>query len=177
MFHALALAALLAAAPGEATPGAGSAKGTSIAAQVAREFLTPDLWERTLKGIIAQYAAQVRAAAQQSGGTVDAGLEATMRRLYDEIIPYGEVVELQASLLQKHFTNSELVKLRDFYRSPLGVKMRDRMPEIQQEALARVLQKVDMERIGEALRPHFHMPSKGDDPGAAPEKPQPSGAE
>jgi hypothetical protein len=99
-----------------------------------------------------------------------------MRRLYDDSIPYGEVIDLQASLLQKYFTEAELVQLRDFYRSPLGRKILDRMPEIQQDAIGLTRQKVDMQRIGEALRPHFHMPSNGEGSAASPPKSEPSSA-
>lgn len=176
MVHALALAAVLAAGPAREGNDARPGKEVPIAVQVARELLTPGLWDRMLNGIVAQYAAQFRAMAEKNGGTADAGLEAAMRRLYDDSIPYGEVIDLQASLFQKYFTDAELVQLRDFYRSPLGMKMRDRMPEIQQDAIALTLEKVDMQRIGEALRPHFHMPSNGEGSAAEPPKSGPPSA-
>jgi hypothetical protein len=174
--YVLAVAAVLAATPPNESSDAGHVREVPLAVQVAREILTPELWDRTVNGIVAQYAAQVRAMAQQKGGTVDAGLEATLRRLYDELTPYSWAVDLEASLLQKHFTEAELVQLRDLYRSPLGMKMRDRFPEIQQDAVGLELQKLDMERIGKALRPHFHAPSTCDDSDDAPPNSAPASA-
>jgi hypothetical protein len=170
MVHALALAAALAAAPAVSPE-------VPVAVQLSREVLTPEMWKRTLDGMVGQYAAHFRAMAERNGGTADAGLEGALRKLYEEILPYAELVDLQASLLQKHFSEAELAELRDFYRSPLGAKMRDRMPEIAQDALGLGIQKVEgkMGRIGEALRPHFHMPRR-EDSGDPPAKPTPSKA-
>jgi hypothetical protein len=82
--YVLELAAVLAASPARESSDAGQVREVPLAVQVAREVLTPELWERTLHGIITQYAARLRAMAEQRGGTVDAGLEDTLRRIYDE---------------------------------------------------------------------------------------------
>jgi hypothetical protein len=111
--------------------------------------------------------------AEQNGGTVDAGLQPELRRLYDAMMPYGEVIDMQAGLLTKYFTDAELVQLRDFYRTPVGKKVRDRMPELQQDALGYALQKVQAAGFGESLRAHVHVPGEGAD---APEGKQPAGA-
>ena len=169
---ALALAAVLASAPAAATSaGDAPAKEVPVAVQVARELLTPELWSRTLDGIVTQLAGQLRGMAEQNGGTVDAGIEPELRRMYDGMMPYAEVIDMQAGLLQKYFTDPELVQLRDFYRTPLGKKVRDRMPELQQDALGYALQKVQSAGFGESLRAHVHMPGDGAD---APGEKQPA---
>jgi len=159
MIHALALVAVLASVSPNRTADTRSVKNVSLAVQVAREFLTPQLWNRTVNSLVAQYAAQLRAMAARNGGTVDDGLEAALRQIYDEYLPYSAVIDLQAKLLERHFAKAELVQMRRLYRSPLGIKMRDRMPEIQQDAVQMTLQKLNAARISEVLRSHLHLPS------------------
>jgi hypothetical protein len=157
----LAAIAVAAAALAEAQAPAGG-QDAPLAAQVAREMLTPEMWRRTVEGIVKQTAERFRAMAAQSGGSTDDGLEPAVRKLYDDLLPYGDVVQLQSDLLAKNFTAPELTQLRDFYRSPLGAKVRDRLPEMMQEGLLLGLQRVQAQqsKIDQALAPHFHPPDQ-----------------
>ncbi len=126
------------------------------AVRLAREFLTAELWSRYLDGTVAEYAAKYRATVEKRGGTADAGLESAIRDYYAKTLPYEEVLDLEASLLQKHFTEPELQELLRFWQTPLGRKMRDKMPEVQRDNLALAMQKVSLEELGAVMRPHFH---------------------
>jgi hypothetical protein len=126
------------------------------AIRLAREFLTPELWNRYLDGAVAEYAAKYRATVEKRGGTADAGLETAIRNYYAKALPYEEVLDLEASLLQKHFTEPELQELLRFWQTPLGGKMRDKMPEVQRDNLALAMQKVSLEDLGAVMRPNFH---------------------
>lgn len=159
MLHAAALAVLLAAAP--ATPAAPAPKELPLAAQVAREVLTPELWSETLAQLVPQAAGQIREMVTAEGGTVDAGLEAALRGIYDRAIPYEFVVDLQAGLLEKNFTPAELAEMRAFYRTPLGRKMRDRMPSVTADATAAAMQRLQgLSSEFQALEPLIHMPQR-----------------
>lgn len=159
MLHTVALAVLLAAAPAPAKTAA--PKELPLAAQVAREVLTPELWNQTLEEMVPQIASQIREMVAQNGGKVDDGLEAALRKIYDRTIPYDFVVDLQAGLLEKNFTPAELAELSAFYRTPLGRKMRDRMPSVTADATAAAMQKLQGSSAEfKALEPLIHMPQR-----------------
>jgi hypothetical protein len=164
MLQMLALAALLTAAPAADSTGAPAAEA-SLAVQVASEWLSPERWEGLRAASAAQYVAFFRSQVEKAGGVVDDGLEAAVRTWLDEMIPFSKALDIQASLLRKHFTDVELAQLRDFYRSPLGKKVLERMPEIQKDSLGLWFQAQDMAKLREFLRPHIHRPSE---PAAAP---------
>lgn len=136
-----------------------AAKEPPLAVQVAREFLTPEFWSRYVDASVAEYAAKYRATVEKHGGTADAGLEPALRDFYVKALPYKELLDLEASVLQKHFTESELQELLRFYRTPVGRKMLEKMPEVHRDALALAMQKFSLEELGAAMRPHFHGPA------------------
>jgi hypothetical protein len=139
-----------------AGPFSAVAKDPPTAVRLAREFLTPDLWSRYLDATVAEYAAKYRSTVEKRGGTADAGLETAIRDYYAKALPYQDVLDLEASLLQKHFTEPELQELLRFWQTPLGRKMRDKMPDVQRDAMALAMQKVSLEDLGAVMRPHFH---------------------
>ncbi len=133
-----------------------SAKEPPTAVRLAREMLTPELWTRYVDVTVAEYAAKYRASMEKQGGTADAGLEPAIREYYARVWPYDEVLDMQASLLQKHFTEPELQELLRFWQSPLGLKMRDNMLDVRRDGLALSMQKVSLEELGAVMRPHLH---------------------
>lgn len=139
-----------------AGPHPAAAKELPLAVRVAREFLTPESWSRYVDATVAEYAAKHRATAEARGATADAGLEPALREFYLRALPYEEVLDLEASLLQKHFTDAELQELLRFYRTPVGRKMLEKMPEVRRDALALAMQKFSLEDLGAVMRPHFH---------------------
>lgn len=133
------------------------AKDPPTAVRLAREFLTPELWNRYLDATVAEYAAKYRSTVEKRGGTADAGLEPAIRDYYAKVLPYQEVLDLEASLLQKHFTEPELQELLRFWQTPLGRKMQEKLPEVQRDSMALAMQKVSLEELGAAMRPHLHV--------------------
>lgn len=75
-------------------------------------------------------------------------MESAIRDYYARVLPYSEVLDLEASLLQEHFTEPELQELLRFWRTPLGRKMRDKMPEVRRDGFALAMQKVSLEELG-----------------------------
>lgn len=160
---AIALAAVLASGaeaprPAEVTQEAGA--GARLAAEVAREVLPEERWNRTVEDLVPQLAERIRSLAAEQGGTVDAGLERAIRALYHEVAPYEAVVALEAGLLRKRFTAEELAELRAFYRTPLGRKVRDRMSAVTEEALTATVARL---RDGDGklarLKAFIHLPA------------------
>lgn len=146
-----------------------AAKEPPLAVRVAREFLTPEFWGQYVDATVAEYAAKYRATAEARGATADAGLEPALRDFYVKALPYEEVLDLEASLLQKHFTEAELQELLRFYRTPVGRKMLEKMPEVHRDALALAMQKFSLEELGAVMRPHFHSgPAKAAAPKSKP---------
>lgn len=157
MIQMIALAVLLAGAPDVEAPGTTTEE--TIAVQVAREWLSPARWEELRAASAAQYATFFRSQVEKSGGEVDDGLEAAVRSWLDEMIPYAKALDIQSSLLRKHFSDVELTQLRAFYRSPLGKKVLERMPEIQRDSLGLWFQEQDMSKLRAFLRPHIRLPN------------------
>ncbi len=166
MLSTIIVAAVLAAAP--AAPKQPASQETA-AVQLAREVMPLQSYQRLIDVITVQVAQQIRAVAVQNGARVDAGLDDAVRKLYVESLPYSEMVDLQAGLLEKYFSDAEIVQIRDFYRTPVGAKMRDRMPEIMQDAMAFAMQKVQgkSQEIREQMKRYIHKdegaakPAKG----------------
>lgn len=137
-------------------PIGASANEPPTAVRLAREFLTPELWNRYLDAHVAEYAAKYRSTVAKRGGTADAGLETAIREYYSKVLPHDEMLDLEASLLQKHFTEPELQELLRFWQTPPGRKMRDKMPDVQRDSLALAMQKLSLKDLGAVMCPHFH---------------------
>jgi len=139
MHAAIALAALLAAAP-SAQKG-----GPTSAAELSRLTLPESNWDQVVamgKDQARQGMAQaLDASLKQSGATLPAGLgerlNAEMDRFMVDFMPgYQEMVDFQAGLLQKHFSEAELKQLLVLYRSPLGKKLIQVQPQIAADVMA-----------------------------------------
>jgi hypothetical protein len=161
MLRALLAAAALPAAALAQGPAATQPQDAPLPAQVAREILTPEHWGRTFDGLVKQTTERFRAIAAQNGGSADEGLEPAVRKLYEDLLPYGDVIAIYSDVLSKNFSAPELAQLRDFYRSPVGAKVRDRMPDMVQQSLLLGLQRVQAQqaKIDAAVVPHLHAPS------------------
>ncbi len=155
MLSTIIVAAVLAAAP--AAPKQPASQETA-AVQLAREVIPLQSYHRLIDGITVQVAQQLRAAAVQSGARIDAGFDDALRNLYVELLPYSDMVDLQARLLGKYFSDAEIVQIRDFYRTPVGAKMRDRMPDVMQDAMAFAIRRVQdkSQAIQERMKQYIH---------------------
>jgi hypothetical protein len=136
----IAAAALLLLAP---AARAGETKETKkpdaravAAAELSRMVLTPDTWDRTLKAAQTQTAQQLVQMVKGSGGSVAPEFEQVFGEEFAKMLPYQEIVEMQATLLAKHYTEPEIRQLVAFYKTPLGQKMIRVMPDVTADVTA-----------------------------------------
>jgi hypothetical protein len=132
----IAAAAIMALAPA-ARAGEPKQDGRAAAAvELSRTVLTQETWDRTLKAANAQTAEQLVAMVQRSGGTVAPEFAAAFEAEFSKMVPYQEIVDLQAGLLAKHYTEAEIRQLLAFYKTPIGQKMIRVMPEVTADVTA-----------------------------------------
>jgi hypothetical protein len=111
----------------------------AAASDLARALLTADQWGKILDSYASSLSAQVTQALQGSGEKVPDDLRAKIRAELEKSLPYRETVEAQAQALAKELTPDELKKTAAFYKSAVGKRVLDRLPEAQ-SSVARQLQ-------------------------------------
>jgi hypothetical protein len=135
---ALALPAL--GAPQSSTGDAAKPEGTikakppSEQARALSRALVPEPnWDRLLDRSADGLSEAVSRSLMAKGEKVPENLTSDIRKELGKDMKYAEAVDTQALALEKRFTGDEMKKATDFYRSPLGKKMLDRLPEAQSE--------------------------------------------
>ena len=137
---ALALPAL--AAPQSSTQGAAQPRGTPEAKEkppseqaraLSRALVPEPNWERLLDRSADGLSEAVSRSLEAKGEKVPQNLASDLRKELGKDMKYADAVDAQALALEKRFTGDEMKKATDFYRSPLGKKMLDRLPEAQSE--------------------------------------------
>jgi hypothetical protein len=134
----LAAAALLAAA---GLPlAAAAADPAPVAVELSRLALPEQNWKRMMRSGSEQVRQYIEATVRQSGATVPPDFSERVVAEFERIMPsYQEVLDLQAGLLVKHYTEPEMRELLAFYRTPLGQKAIRVMPEISADVNAQML--------------------------------------
>ena len=107
------------------------------AVELSRLALPEENWNKALAMTRDQLTQYVGASIAQSSGSVSPELAARIGQEFQQIMPsYHEMVDLQAGLLVKHYTEGEIRELLTFYRTPLGQKAIRIMPEVAADANA-----------------------------------------
>ena len=150
---ALAAVAALAAAPvgsraqggGEAAPapkadeaqpttpkaGTASKPPPPAARDLAKALLTEDQWNKVLDSYASSLSGQVSQSLLSSGEKVPEDLRPTLRAELGKALPYQQTIQAQAEALSKELTPDELKRTAQFYSSPLGRKVLEKLPEAQ----------------------------------------------
>ncbi|HEX9242744.1 MAG TPA: DUF2059 domain-containing protein [Anaeromyxobacter sp.] len=114
-------------------------KPPPAAVELARALLTAEQWAKILDSYASSLSGQVSQSLLASGEKVPDDLRGKIRAELEKSIPYRQTVDAQAEALSKQLTPDELKKTAAFYRSPLGKKVLERLPEAQ-SVVARQLQ-------------------------------------
>ncbi len=163
-------AALLAAALPCAVLAAGDK--ASLAVQLSRMTMPQESWRKMMKDVSEQTRQYIESSATQAGAKIPPGFGARFADEFEKLFSSQELVDLNAGLLAKHYTEAELRQLLAFYKTPLGQKAVRIMPEVAADAngqmLAIMQQRMPamMERIKAALEP-----AQGSAPASAPAAP------
>ena len=141
---ALALAAALLAphaahAADAPVKAAAPARREVPAVVLSRFVLSEAAWSRMQAGTAAQLQRYIEAALRESGTEPPKDFAARFSAEFLGIISYQEVIDLQAGLLAKYYTDAEIKELLAFYKTPLGQKMIRAMPEVSQDVNGQML--------------------------------------
>ena len=123
-------------APKAAAPSTGGPAATPSgpASELARALLTQEQWSKVLDSYASSLAGQVSEALLSRGEKVPDDLRPKLRGELDRALPYQQTVQAQAEALSKALTPDELKRTAAFYRSPLGRKVLERLPDAQSAA-------------------------------------------
>jgi len=138
----------------------------SPAVELARQAVSPASYEAMLSGTAKLIVAQITQSVEQAGGTVSPELEAAVLEAFRRLMPYQEMLDLQAGILTKHFTAAEMGEIAAFYRTPTGLKALRVMPEASQDAMSAFMtgSQRRMAEMMEGLKPYIHMPEQKGQP-------------
>jgi hypothetical protein len=98
---------------------------------LARALLSQAQWSRILDSYATSLSGQITQVLTSKGQTPPEGLRPRLRAELEKALPYDETVKAQAEALSRQLTPAELKKTANFYGSPLGKKVLDRLPEAQ----------------------------------------------
>jgi hypothetical protein len=113
------------------------APASNAAVVVARTFLSPEQYSATLAIVRKQITTQMGSATAAGKKEMD---------FLDKVIPtYDEMIDFQSGLFSKYYTAAELEELAKFYETPVGKKTLRLMPEIMQDTMGFVNERVQRE--------------------------------
>jgi hypothetical protein len=147
---------------GAATEGA---PPSPLAVEVSGFVLSRDTWSKMQRSTAEQAKQQIARNLGRSGTSVPPEFSQRFDEEFGKILTYDEVIDIQARLLGRHYTASELKGLLAFYKTPLGQKLIRVMPEVTQEASSEMLSlyKERLPHLVERLKPTL----EGSGPAAA----------
>jgi hypothetical protein len=105
----------------------------AAAQELARALLPQQEWDRLLDHYASTLSSQVSESLLGQGEKVPDDLQGNIRKELGQRIAYGQIVESQAHALAGRFTPEELKSTADFYASPVGKKVLDRLPDAQSQ--------------------------------------------
>jgi hypothetical protein len=145
-------------------------KAEPTAVVLSRFVLSEDTWKKMQAGSAAQLEALAAQSARQAGTELPPDFARTFSDEFMKMISYQEMIDLQASLLAKYYTSAEMEGLLAFYKTPLGQKAIQVMPEISQDVTGQLL--AIMQQRVPALMERVRARSKGGSaaPRSAPSK-------
>jgi hypothetical protein len=115
-----------------APKAAAPAKPPSPAARdLARALLTQEQWNKVLDSYASSLAGQISQALLSSGEKVPDDLKGKLRSELNKTLPYQTTIDAQAQALARELTPDELKRTAQFYSSPLGRKVLEKLPEAQ----------------------------------------------
>jgi hypothetical protein len=160
MTRALVVAAALVAAASPAGADVPAPAQNALAVELSTLVMPRANWERTSAGVADQTRQYIEASIRQGGGEVPPEFAARFTEEFRSLYAYEEIVDIQAGLLVKYYSEGELRELLAFYRSPLGQKAIRIMPEVTQDVNGQIMAILQqrMPALMERLRPVFEAP-------------------
>jgi hypothetical protein len=115
----------------EKAPKPGATGAPRAAHDLARALLPEQRWDRLLDGYASSLSSQVAQALLARGEQVPDDLQGRIRTELGERLRYQQTIDSHAQALASEFTADELKRTVEFYASPAGKKMLEKLPEAQ----------------------------------------------
>ncbi len=112
-------------------PGAAAKPTPAAARDLARALLSKEQWDKVLDSYASSLAEQVSQALLSTGEQVPDDLRGKLRTELEKALPYQQTLQAQAEALSTELTPDELKRTAQFYGSPLGRKVLEKLPEAQ----------------------------------------------
>ena len=120
---------------GERIAAAESASaGDSPALKLSKLVLNRD----TYKDLIQQTSAGIILGIKNSGQTLPKDFEKKMPAIISEVLPYDDMLQLNAQIYGSRFSEKEISDIIAFYKTPTGAKLVKELPGISRDAAAKV---------------------------------------
>ena len=120
-------------APQQSSPGSAAKPPPPEASDLAKALLTSQQWGKILDSYASSLSGQISQSLLNAGEKVPDDLKTNVRAELEKALPYQQTVKAQAEALSKELTPDELRRTATFYKSPLGKKVLDRLPQAQSE--------------------------------------------
>jgi hypothetical protein len=136
MLRLVATVALLSAAlPGRPADPVGSAvpvhaRAGAPARRAARTLVTEHHWSQVLDGYAESLSERLDAALKSQGSAAPQDLHARVRRDLGDALPYGRMLEVHATELERRFSPAELKDISVFYEGATGQKLLRELPAV-----------------------------------------------
>jgi hypothetical protein len=122
------------------------------AAELAAAVLPQGQYKEMIDQIVAATVQGIEAELRQKGKSMPDGVEGRFRAEMEKLLPYQEMLDMQAGLLAKYYTLDEINQLGAFYRSPVGQKSLKVMPAVMADSMGMVQSKMMRELPGAVER-------------------------
>jgi len=120
-----------------AVPATQAAENARPAALSLVRLITP---RDRYQGMLEQLARPLIVAAEQKDPQqIEAGA-ASIRAAAGKALPYEDLLDWTADVYAAHFSAGELRQLEKFYRTPLGTKLNNLLPQVTGEVFQKVVQ-------------------------------------
>jgi len=146
-----------------------------LAVELSRLVLPQESWDKMMRDSSEQLRQYVEASVRRSGGTIPPEFTARFSEAFKQVYSYQEIMDIQAGLLVKHYTEGELREMLAFYRTPLGKKAIRIMPEVMADVNGQIMALLQqrMPAVMERLKPLFESAKAAAAPAAAPAEDSP----
>lgn len=106
----------------------------ALALSLSKIMLTDEMYSQMLE----QMGAGIAQSAGSAGGKLPPDFAEKMGRVVREALPRNDLLQFNAEVYARRFSDAELQQIIDFYRTPTGSKILREMPSVMREVMLKV---------------------------------------
>jgi hypothetical protein len=137
------------------------AERAKAASDLASQTLPPGQYKEMMDRIVEATVRSIDENATKAGQSLPANFSGRFRTEMERMMPYQELIDMQSGLLTKYYSAGELRDLATFYRTPLGQKTLQIMPQVMADVMGQMQTKIQREMPAMLGRLLADAPKKG----------------